>query len=39
MNMNRWITSAIASFVRLLPTILAGCPEGGNTLAYWPSFL
>lgn len=30
--MNRWITSAIASCVRLLPTILAGCPEGCSTL-------
>ena len=35
MNMNRWITSAIASCIRLLPTVLAGCPEGCNHSAYW----
>ena len=35
MNMNRWATSAIVSCARLLPTILAGCPEGCNTSAYW----
>ena len=30
--MNRWITSAIVSCVRLLPTVLAGSPEGCNAL-------
>ena len=28
-------TSVFVSCIRLLPTVLAGCPEGCNTSAYW----